>query len=109
MNITIKASNTTLTGAIKNSVKEKLEILERFLKEEDKVHVEFEYDKTWRDGKHYQVDIDIQPRGHYAQVRAEDFYQALDMLLPKIKEQLVKSKDKSMSMHRIAARKLKGK
>ncbi len=107
MNLTIKAKNTTLTPAIKGFINDKLSILERFLKEEDKVRVELEVDKRDKDGLCFRAEIDIQPRGHYADAKADDFYGAMDLVLPKIKEQLVKSKDKKISKRRNAARKMK--
>jgi len=109
MNLTIKAKNTTLTPSIKSFISEKLAILERFLKEEDKLRVELEVDKRDKDGMHFRAEVDIQPRGYFAEAKANDFYEAMDMVLPKIKEQLVKSKDKKISKRRNAARKLKGK
>lgn len=109
MNLTIKATNTTLTPAIKAFINDKLSILERFLKEEDKIRVEMEVGKRDKDGLNFRVEIDIQPRGHFADAKAEDFYAAMDMVLPKIKEQLVKTKDKKIAKRRTAARKLKGK
>jgi putative sigma-54 modulation protein len=107
MNLTIKAKNTTLTPAIKSFINEKIAILERFLKEEDKVRVELEVDKREKDGLHFRVEIDIQPRGYFADAKATDFYVAMDMVIPKIKEQLVKTKDKKMTERRKAARSLK--
>jgi putative sigma-54 modulation protein len=109
MNLTIKATNTTLTTTIKAFINDKLSILERFLKEEDKVRIELEANKGDKDGLNFRVEIDIQPRGHFADAKATDFYAAMDMVLPKIKDQLVKSKDRKISERRKAARKFKGK
>ena len=109
MNITIKAKNTTLTPAIRDFIEGKVSILERFMKEEDVLRVELEVDKRDKDGLHFRAEIDIQPRGTFADARADDFYQAMDLVIPKIKEQLVKSKDKKISKRRNAARVLKGK
>lgn len=107
MNIIIKAKNTTLTSSINQFVEAKLSVLEQFLKEEDKIRVELEVDKRDKDGLHSRAEVDIQPRGFFADARANDFYEAMDLVMPKIKEQLVKSKDKKISKRRNAARKLK--
>ena len=109
MNLSIKAKNTTLTPAIKSFISDKLSVLERFLKEEDKVRVELEVDKREKDGMYFRAEVDIQPRGHFADAKAADFYEAMDLVLPKIKEQLVKTKDKKITKRRSAARVLKGK
>ncbi len=109
MNLNIKATNTTLTPAIKDFIEEKLSILERFLKEEDKVRVELEANKGDKDGLNFRVEVDIQPHGYFADAKAVDFYSAMDLVLPKIKDQLVKNKDRTLKDGRKEARKLKGK
>jgi ribosomal subunit interface protein len=107
MNINIKATNTTLTDAIKSIITEKLESLEKFLKEEDKLRVEVEVDKKHKSGLIFRAEIDIQPKGQYAEARGTDFYEAWDLVIPKIKEQLVKAKDKTLDKRRKAARLIK--
>ncbi len=100
MNVNIKATNTTLTPAIKEFILEKLQILEVFIREEDKIRVEIELDKKHSGGTSFRVEIDIQPRGQYAEARGLDFYSALDLVLPKIKKQLARLKDKKVSQRR---------
>ncbi|HVY68176.1 MAG TPA: ribosome-associated translation inhibitor RaiA [Patescibacteria group bacterium] len=100
MSINIKITNTTLTPAIKEFIEEKLAALDRFLKPEDKVHVEIEVDKKRSKEPPFRAEVDIQPRGHYAEARGLDIYSAFDLVLPKIKEQLTKKKDKDVSLRR---------
>ncbi len=100
MNISIKATNTTLTAAIKSTVESKLSVLSDFLKPEDKIQVEVEVDVKHTTGPIYRAEVHIKPHGHYADARGNDFYEALDLVIPKIKDQLVKSKDKRISLRR---------
>lgn len=100
MNINIKATKTTLTPTIKEHIESKLKSLEKFIRPEEKIRVELEVDKKHSSGLIFRVEIDMQPHGHYADSRGNDFYEAFDLLLPKIKEQLAKEKDKAVSLRR---------
>ena len=100
MNINIKATNTTLTPAIKSAVENKLSALEIFLRPEDKIQVEVQVDAKHTAGPIYRAEIHIAPHGQYADARGNDFYEALDLVIPKIKDQLAKSKDKRISLRR---------
>jgi putative sigma-54 modulation protein len=100
MNITIKATNTTLTDAIRANIEEKLSVLESFLRTEDKVHVEVDEDSKHQSGKFSRVEVNILPHGHYADAMGNDFYEAIDLVIPKIKQQLTKEKDKKISLRR---------
>jgi putative sigma-54 modulation protein len=109
MNISIKATKTTLTPAINEYITEKLAFLDKFLKSEDKVRVEVEVDKKHKTGLVFRAEIEIQPHGQFAEARGEDLYAAIDMAAPKIKEQLAKAKDKKISQRREGIRGGKGK
>ena len=100
MNLNIKATKTTLTPGIKKYIEQKLETIAKFVKQEDKIRVEIEMDKSHKSGFIFRAEIDIQPHGHYADARGNDFYEAFDVLMPKIKEQLSKQKDKAVSLRR---------
>lgn len=98
MNINIKATNTTLTDAIKNNVHDKLAAIEGFLKSEDKIHVEIAEDNKHKSGLFSRVEIHITPHGYYAEANGNDFYEAIDLAVPKIKQQLTKTKGKKLSL-----------
>ena len=100
MNITIKATNTTLTDAIRSTIEQKLSSLEGFLKPEDKIHVEVEEDTHHKTGLFSRVEVQIAPHGYYAEANGNDFYEAIDLVLPKVKQQMTKSKDKRLSLRR---------
>lgn len=104
MKINIKATNTTLTPAIKSFVEDKLQSLSKFLKPENKLHVELEVDKKHKSGDVFRVEINILPNMFYAEAVGQDFYAALDVALPKIKEQLMKEKDRRLTKRKDAAR-----
>ncbi len=98
--ITIKATNTTLTPPIREFIEDKISTIQKFLKSEDKVRVELEVSKKHQSGLVHRAEIDLQPRGYYADSWGPDFYTALDSAILKIKEQLAKNKDKKISLKR---------
>lgn len=100
MKINIKATNTTLTDSIRRNVESKLSVIENFARPEDVIHVELAEDKKHQSGNFFRVDIQISPHGIYADARGNDFYEALDLAVPKIQTQLSKIKDKKISLRR---------
>jgi ribosomal subunit interface protein len=100
MNINIKATNTTLTPTITQNIHDKFAVLDPFLHSEDKIHVEVEEITRHKNGLTSRVEAHIQPHGQYAEGFGNDFYEALDLVIPKIREQLSRTKDKKISLRR---------
>ncbi|MCL5667232.1 MAG: ribosome-associated translation inhibitor RaiA [Patescibacteria group bacterium] len=100
MNINYKSTNTSLTQSDKDYIADKLESLASFMKDGDKAFIETEIDKKHKSGLVFRMEISINPPKYYAEARGNDFYEALDLALPKIKEQLAKQKDKKISLRR---------
>lgn len=100
MNINIKATNTTLTDGMRAGITQKLEVLDKLMKEDSVLYVEIEVDKRHQSGEVQRVELRVQPQGHYAEASGGDFYEALDLALPKLREQITRQKDKRISLRR---------
>ena len=99
-NVNIKATHTTLTQSMSDYIAKKLEAFGKFLREENNIHVEFDVDKH-RSGLRYRAEITIMPKSEiYAEAYGSDLYEAIDLCIPKIKEQLTKNKDKEVSLRK---------
>lgn len=100
MNINYKGTHVTLSESDQDYIEEKLDALAKFLKNDDKIFVEAAVDNKHKSGLVFRLEISINPPEFYADARGNDFYEALDLVVPKIKEQLVKHKDKKVSERR---------
>lgn len=100
MNLNIKATKTSLTPSLQEEIEKKLSVLEDFLRPEDKVQVEIEARASKDNSQEFRAEITIRPIGVYADAAGADVYEALDLAVPKVKHQLIKSKDKKVSERR---------
>jgi putative sigma-54 modulation protein len=100
MNIKYKGTHTSLSEADMEYIENKLKTLGNFIKNQDSVFVEAARDSRHSSGLVFRLEVSINPPQHYAEARGNDFYEALDLVIPKIKEQMVKQKDKKISMRR---------
>ena len=110
MNIAIKATHLDLTPSIKEYVEEKVGALEKFISVlEGKV--ELERDRHHRSGDVFRAEIMLVMGGKLMRADAEagDIYAAVDLVIPKLKEQIGKFKDKKQTLQRSGARKAKDK
>lgn len=103
--VNIKTTNTKITPSIKEYLNSNISKLNRFLREENIVHAELEQQTKHKSGLIYRAEITIMPKSEvYAEAHGGDFYEAIDLLIPKVKEQLTKLKDKRVSLRRRARR-----
>lgn len=100
MNIGFKGTRHSLSQADQDYIEGKISIFDKFIKNDDKVFVEVERDNKHSSGLVFRVEVSINPPKFYAEARGNDFYEALDLVLPKLKEQLVRQKDKFVSLRR---------
>ena len=105
MNINIKGTHVELTPSFKKYIEEKIGSLEKFIAA-TQAHVEIDRDQHHNSGLvfHAEADLVIGGKRVHAEVRAEDGYAAIDLLVPKLKEQILKFKDKKTTVNRKLAR-----
>jgi putative sigma-54 modulation protein len=106
MNINIKATNVDLTPSIKQYVEEKIGNLEKFLGKIDQAHVELERDKHHHAGNVMRAEVMLSVGGKKmrADASSEDMYASIDLVVPKLKEQVTKFKDKRQTLERRGGR-----
>lgn len=100
-NLSIKAKHADLNESIKDYVGKKLQPLSKFLRDENKLHVEMDIDPKHKSGLKYHVEVTVNPNSEiFAEARGSDFHEAIDLCVPKIREQLKKQKDKKISLRK---------
>ena len=110
MNISIKATHLDLTPSVKEYVEEKVGHLEKFIKATE-AKIELERDRHHHSGLGFRAEVNMFIAGKvmYAEAGAEDIYSAVDLVIPKLKEQISKFKDKKHTLRRSGARKARRK
>jgi putative sigma-54 modulation protein len=110
MNIAIKATHLDLTPSIKEYIEEKVGHLEKFISALE-AKVEIDRDQHHHSGLVFRAEIMLVMSGKLmrADARAEDIYAAVDLVIPKLKEQIGKFKDKKTTLRRKGARIFKSK
>ncbi len=108
MNISIKGSHVDLTASFKEYVEEKIGSLSKFT-DATEAKVEIDRDQHHHSGLVFHAEVNLIQRGKviHADVRGSDGYEVIDLLLPKIKEQVLKLKDKKQTLRRQGAREAK--
>ncbi|SRR5258708_773774 len=110
-NISIKATHTALSSSLQEYVSRKLAAFQKYIGDDSNVRVELEHSKD-KEGQKFRAEINIMHhsshKGIYADARGNDFYEAIDLCLPKIKEQLMKEKDRFVTERRKDGARRKG-
>ncbi|MHB8871156.1 MAG: hypothetical protein G01um101477_322 [Candidatus Doudnabacteria bacterium Gr01-1014_77] len=101
MSVTIKKTNAKVSPSELDYVNKNLEKLKKFLRPENKIHVELQNTTKHKTGLVARAEVTIMPKpGIYADAFGNDFFEAIDLCLPKIKEQIMKTKDRIVSQRR---------
>ena len=110
MNINIKGTHVDLTPSLKEYVEEKIGNLDKLV-DIMEAKVELARDKHHKSGLVFHADVNLilGSKIMYAKSEAEDAYATIDLLIPKLKEQIGKFKDKKMTLRRRGARSAKRK
>ncbi|MBX4188288.1 MAG: ribosome-associated translation inhibitor RaiA [Candidatus Doudnabacteria bacterium] len=108
MNIAIKATHFEMTEAIKTYAIEKVEGLGKYI-DPMEAHIELERDRKHNSGLVFRAEIMLTVGGKQmrADALAEDMYAAIDLVIPKIKEQIAKFKEKRNTLQKRGARSAK--
>lgn len=99
--VNLKVTHTVLTDSVREYAQKNIDKLQKYLRPENKVHLELGAETKTRDGLRYRAEITIMPKSEvYADAFGHDLFEAIDLLMPKVKEQLMKAKDKKVSERR---------
>jgi len=108
MNISIKATNLDLTPAIKKYAEDKVAGLAKLI-EPLSARIELERDRKHRSGLVFRAETMLKIGGTAvrADAAAEDMYAAIDLMIPKLREQISKFKDRKDTLRKRGARSAK--
>lgn len=97
-----------LTDSLKNYAESKVAGLAKYLNAQD-AHIELERLKKHKSGMVFRAEIKITAgkKVMWADTAAEDIYSAVDLVIPKLKEQMTKFKDKRATLQKRGARSAK--
>lgn len=109
MNISLKGTHVDLTPSIKEYVEEKVGALEKFMPGLE-ARVELERDQHHNTGEVFRAEVTMLAGGKdiRAEASSPDMYASIDLVIPKVKDQILKFKDKKNSLDREEIRAAKG-
>lgn len=97
-NVSIKMTHTELTQHMKDYLDKKMKGLMKFVRPEEKVHLELGVETKHQSGPKYRADITIMPNSEiYADAAGKTMQEAIDLCIPKVKAQLLKRKAKAIT------------
>ncbi len=99
--ITIKATPKSLSSqSVSDYIDKRIGSLDKMLSEENSIHVEFDVNKH-NSGDRFHAEVTIGPGSAiFAEATGSDIYEAIDLCIPKLKEQFAKRKDKRVANRR---------
>lgn len=111
MKISIKGTNLALTEELKQYVEEKIGNLDKYIQGVLEAKVELERERKHHTGSVFRSEAMMIIGGKVlrADANGSDIYEALDLVIPKLKEQISKFKSKRETMARRGARSAKKK
>lgn len=111
MKISIKGTNLDLTPSLKEYAEEKIGNLEKYLSGVIEAKLELERDRHHQTGDVMRAEVMLIVGGKImrADASSEDIYAAIDLVIPKLKEQISKFKDKRETLRKRGARSAKRK
>lgn len=109
MTINIKVTKAEITPSIKSYINKNMAKLDKFLRSENNIHVELQHEPKHKSGLVCRAEVTVTPGAlFYADARGNDFFEAIDLCMPKIKEQLLRNKDRKISQRRRLGAERKG-
>jgi putative sigma-54 modulation protein len=108
MNIAIKATHFDMTEPVKEYAEEKVGALEKYM-DGLQAHIELERDRKHSSGAVFRAEVMLVAGGKQmiADATSEDMYAAIDLVIPKLREQITKFKDKRGTLQKRGARSAK--
>jgi putative sigma-54 modulation protein len=109
MNISIKATHFDVTPSIQEYAEEKVGQLGKYIDAQE-AKIELERERKHKSGEVFRAEVDLIVSGKknmWADATAEDMYAAIDLVVPKIKEQIHKFKDKRLTLEKRGGRSAK--
>lgn len=109
MNISLKGTHVDLTPSIKEYVEEKVGALEKFMPGLE-ARVELDRDQHHNTGEVFRAEVTMLAgsKDIRAEASSPDMYASIDLVIPKLKDQILKFKDKKNSLDREEIRAAKG-
>lgn len=103
MNIQYYSKNVDLNDQTKNYIQKKCQFLDKFKNQITSCHWDLSQDNHHRKGKVYRAEINLNIKGNKllrAEESSSDLLSAVDVAKDKVKNQLIKYKDKRISDRR---------